>query len=471
MTTTHDERLNAVTLDQFRASLRGEVLGPNDPGYDDACHVWNGRIDRRPDLIARCAGPGDVIASVNFAREHQLPVAVRGGGHSLLGVCNGGLMIDLSPMRGIRVDPQHRTVEAQAGATWHDLTHETQAFGLAVPGGAVSSVGIAGLTLGGGMGPLMRKYGLTIDSLLSVDLVTADGSFLTVSEKQHPGLFWGIRGGGGNFGIATSFQYRAHPVGPLVTAGMVLYPADQATQILRFFRAYLADARDEMFALVTLLTAPPAPFIPEQLRGAPAVAVAVCHCGSLEEGEQAVASLRSFGPPVVDQIGAMPYNVFQHLPDAAHPAGHQYERRGLLLDTLDDACIAALVAGAESKTSLFSSVQVIGMGGAISRVPADRTAVGHRDASFAVEFFADWVGEQGADQHVRWVQDCLGGLQPFAREDNTINFLGDGGEDEVRAAFGPEAYRRLVELKSRYDPTNFFRLNQNIKPAVEGQRI
>lgn len=466
MTTTRDKRFDALTIDRFRTSLRGELLGPDDSGYAEARRVWNGRIDRHPDLIARCAGPGDVIAAVNFARERKLAIAVRGGGHSLMSVSDGGLMIDLSPMRGIRVDPEHRVVEAQAGATWHDLTYETQAFGLAVPGGAESRVGIAGLTLGGGMGPLMRKYGLTVDSLLSVDVVTADGSFLTVNETHHPDLFWGLRGGGGNLGIATAFQYRIHPVGPLVTAGMLLYPAHQGSQVLRFFREYLADAPDEMFAVVVLLTAPPAPFVPEYLRGGPAVAVVVCHCGTPEEGEQAVAPLRSFGPPAVDQIALMPYNVFQHLADAAHPGGRQYERRGLLFDTLDDECIAALVAQGARRRSPFSTMQVISMGGAMARVPADRTAVGHRGASYAVELFADWLDPQEVGGHLRWVHDCLRELQPFAREDNNINFLADGEEDDVRAAYGTATYQRLVALKNKYDPTNIFRFNQNITPTV-----
>jgi FAD/FMN-containing dehydrogenase len=467
---TSDVQLVPAAVDRLQASLRGTLLRPGDPDYDAARRVWNARVDRRPALIAQCAGAADVIAAVNFARQHELPLAVKSGGHSVDGksVCEGGLMIDLSRyMRGVRVDPRRCTALVQAGATWHDVTHEAQAFGLAVPGGAVSDVGVGGLTLGGGGGPLMRKYGMTVDNLLSVDLVTADGTLLTASATEHPDLFWGLRGGGGNFGVATAFEYRAHPVGPLVTAGLMLYPAERAADLLRFYRGYLAEAPDELFPVVSFMTAPPAPFVPASVQGQPIVAAFVCHCGSLEEGARAIAPLRAFGSPLVEQIGPMPYLVVQHLADAAQPPGRYYDRRAHHLDGLDDEIIRTLVAHAPGTVSPLSTIQVVLWGsGAVSRVPAGSTAVGPREAVAGVEYFAAWTDPAEAAQHLGWLADAWEALRPFARPEVNVNFLGDEDEARIRAAYGPDTYARLVALKQRYDPTNLFRLNHNIPPKV-----
>ncbi len=465
MMITNHRQLDTTAVDRLRAGLRGELLTPDTPGYDAARRVWNARVDRRPALIVRCAGTADVIAAVNFAREHELLVAVRGGGHSQASVCDGGLMLDLSPMRGVRVDPARRVADAQAGATWHDLTLETQAFGLAVPGGTVSDVGIAGLTLGGGMGWLGRKYGMTVDNLLAVDLVTADGMFRTASADEEPELFWGLRGGGGNFGVATAFRYRLHPVGPLVTGGLLLWPVAQAAALLRYYRDYMAAAPDELFAVVAFLTAPPAPFVPEALRGAPAVALIVCHCGSLADGAQAVAALRAFGPPVVDQIVPMPFVAVQHLADAATPPGWRYDRRARQLDALSDAVIAALADQAPGSDSPRSVVLVIPLGGAVRRAPAASTATGPREAAFAVELLAAWTDPAEDGRHLGWARRLWTALEPHARPEVNVNFLDEDDEGQVRAAYGPETYQRLVALKDRYDPTNLFRLNHNIRPS------
>ena len=339
------QALDEATIQSFRASLRGDLLRPADDGYDAARRVWNGMIDRRPALIARCVGPADVVAAVNLARTHEVLVSVRGGGHNVAGnaVCDGGLMIDLSPMKGIRVDVQNRTVRAQAGLTWGEFDHETQAFGLAVTGGQVSTTGIAGLTLGGGIGWLMRKYGLVIDNLLSADVVTADGRCLNASPTENADLFWGLRGGGGNFGIATSFEYRLHPIGPLVTGGMLLFPAERGRELLHAYRDFAATAPDEVVALMAFITAPPAPFVPPQVQGKPVIALAICHCGPLDEGQKAIAPLRALGP-AVDVVGPMPYTAVQRLFDESVPFGLQVYLKSDHLGELDDDVIETFLA-------------------------------------------------------------------------------------------------------------------------------
>jgi FAD/FMN-containing dehydrogenase len=312
----------------------------------------------------------------------------------------------------------------------------------------------------------MRKFGLTVDSLLSVDLVTADGTFLTASGDEYPELFWASRGGGGNFGVATAFEFVAHPVGPLVTAGLMMYPAERAADLLRFYRDYLAEAPDELFPVISFMTAPRAPFVPDSVQGQPIVAAFICHCGSLEDGARAIGTLRTFGSPIVEQIGPMPYGGYQHLADAAYPPGRYYERRGHHLGVLDDQIIRTLVAHAPGTVSPLSSVQVLFWGDtAVSRVPAECTAVGPRDAFAGVEYFAAWTDPAEEPRHVAWLTDAWEALQPLARPEVNVNFLGDEGQARIEAAYGPETYMRLVTLKQRYDPTNLFRLNQNIPPT------
>jgi FAD/FMN-containing dehydrogenase len=463
METTPDK----TTIQEFRASLRGALLRPGDDGYDSARRVWNGMIDRKPALIVRCAGVADVINAVNFARTHNLLLSVRGGGHNVTGnaVCEGGIMIDLSPMKGIRVDPVRRTARAQAGLTWSEFDHETQAFGLATTGGQVSSTGIAGLTLGGGVGWLMRTCGLAVDNLLSVDIVTADGRLLTASATGNEDLFWGVRGGGGNFGIVTSFEYRLHPIGPLVLGGMLLYPAAQAKELLHFYREFMAGAPNELMTLVAFLTAPPAPFVPTHLQGTPVVAIAICYAGSIEEGQRVVEPLRRFGPPALDLLSPMPYTVIQQLFDAANPFGLQVYVKSDHLAGLGDEVIDTLVTHAATATSPLSVVILFPLEGVVSRVGEQETAFGHRNTAYDYVIYSMWTDPQESERHIQWTRDFWTAMQPFSIG-VYVNELGNEGEDRVRAAYLPATYERLVALKNRYDPANLFRLNQNIKPTT-----
>ncbi len=467
MTTTVGATLDDAAIQELRSGLRGALLQPRDVGYDEVRRVWNGMIDRKPALIVRCAGVADVIQAVNFARTHHLLVAVRGGGHNVTGnaVCDGGIMIDLSLMKGIRVDPAARTVRAEPGVTWGEFDHETQAFGLAVTGGQVVTTGIAGLTLGGGIGWLMRKFGAVVDNLLSVDLVLADGRFVTASASENPDLFWGVRGGGGNFGIATSFEYRLHPLGPLVTGGLLLYPASEARALLRYYRDVIATAPDDLMALAAFMMAPPAPFVPAHLHGAPVIAIGICHAGTLDEGQQAAEQFRAFGPPLVDLVGPMPYTAVQHLFDAASVPGQQVYLKSEHLAHLGDDVIETLATHAAGMTSPLSVVIVFPLGGAIGRVGNDETAFGHRDAPFDYVIYSFWDDPQESERHIKWTRDFGAAMQPFS-VGVYVNELGAEGEDRVRAAYSRQSYERLVALKNTYDPTNLFRLNQNVKPTV-----
>ncbi len=458
------QALDEATIQSFRASLRGDLLRPADDGYDAARRVWNGMIDRKPALIARCVGPADVVAAVNLARTHEMLVSVRGGGHNVAGnaVCDGGLMIDLSPMKGIRVDVQNRTVRAQAGLTWGEFDHETQAFGLAVTGGQVSTTGIAGLTLGGGIGWLMRKYGLVIDNLLSADVVTADGRCLNASPTENADLFWGLRGGGGNFGIATSFEYRLHPIGPLVTGGMLLFPAERGRELLHAYRDFAATAPDEVVALMAFITAPPAPFVPPQVQGKPVIALGICHCGPLDEGQKAIAPLRALGP-AVDVVGPMPYTAVQRLFDESVPFGLQVYLKSDHLGELDDDVIETFLANVGGVTSPLSIVLIFPLGGAVGRVGEMDTAFAHRKASFDYVIYSLWTDSHESARHIQWTRDFATAMQPYSRG-VYVNEMGDEGEDRVKAAYTPATYERLVKLKNKYDPSNLLRMNQNIKP-------
>ncbi len=456
-----------MDLQSLRAGLRGALLQPGDPGYDGARHVWNGSIDRKPALIARCTGAADVIAAVAFARANGLLVSVRGGGHNVTGnaVCDGGLMIDLSPMKGVRVDPVARTVRAQGGVTWGELDHETQAFGLATTGGQISTTGIAGLTLGGGLGWLMRKCGLVVDNLLSADVVLADGRFLTCNATEHADLFWGLRGGGGNLGLVTAFEYRLHPIGPTVTGGVLLYPAARAREALRFYRDYMATASEDEMVAFAFQSAPPAPFVPAAVQGAPVVALALCHVGSPAEGQRAVARLRAFGPPLAEAMGPMPYTAVQSMMDEGMPFGRHVYLRNDHLTGLGDDVIDVCVRQAEAVTSPLSIVVVIPLGGAVARVGEHDTAFSHRQTPFDIDVFGIWTDPRESDRHLAWGRGFGAALQPFSRG-AYINEMGSEGDERIRAAYNPQNYARLVALKNTYDPTNFWRMNQNIKPTV-----
>ncbi|HEU0114320.1 MAG TPA: FAD-binding oxidoreductase [Thermomicrobiales bacterium] len=452
----------------FEEQLRGAVIRPGDSIYDEARKVWNGMIDRRPALIVRCAGAADVIAAVRFARAHDLLVAVRGGGHNVAGMaaCDGGIVIDLSAMKGIRVDPAGRRAWVEAGALWGDVDRETQAFGLAVTGGIVSHTGVAGLTLGGGIGWLMRKHGLTIDNLLAVDLVTADGSLLRADAHDNSDLFWGVRGGGGNFGVVTSFEFQLHPVGPMVLAGPILYPLERADTVLQFYREFAADAPDELTTVLNLRRAPAVPFLPREIHGMPVVGINVCYAGPIAAGEALLRPLRAFGPPLVDLVAAKPYVEHQRMFDAIAPHGWHYYWKAWELPRLDDGAIETLIRQTGEITSPQSYSVVFHLGGAVGRVGEEATAYSHRDMGFNVNINAAWTPDDSAgERHIGWAKDSWEELRPFAPGAVYLNFLGDEGQERVKAAYGAEKYQRLADLKRKYDPTNCFRLNQNIEPA------
>ena len=451
MTLVSDE----PALDSLRTELRGAVLGPSDPGYETARKVHNGMIDRRPAVIARCAGVADVMAALQFGREHELQIAVRGGGHNVAGkaVCDDGIVIDLSPMKGMRVDPVKRVAHAQAGLTWGEFDRETQAFGLATTGGAVSTTGIAGLTLGGGIGWLQRKHGLTCDNLLSADVVTADGRFLTASETENADLFWGLRGGGGNFGIVTSFEYRLHPVGQVI-AGPVAHPFGAARDAFRFYREYSQSAPDDVFCEFALGTLPD---------GQRAVFIFVCYEGPLKKGEEILRPVREFGSPLADMIEPMSYCDVQQAYDEDFPYGLLNYWKSSNINELSDDAIDTMVSYMEGAPSLRPMVIIDQFGGAVARVANDATAFGHRDAEYDLIIAAIWSEPHEQEAHIEWARKFWDAMQPYSTDDVYVNYLSEEGEDRVRAAYGHH-YQRLVELKRRYDPDNIFRNNQNIKP-------
>jgi FAD/FMN-containing dehydrogenase len=454
----------AIDADTLRTSFRGEVLTPSDPGYDERRRVWNGSIDKRPGVIARCTGQADVISAVRFARDRELLVAVRGGGHSFpgLSVCDDGMLIDLSPMKGIRVDPSGRTVRAQAGVLLGELDRETQAFGLAAPSGIVTHTGIAGLTLGGGIGWVHRKYGLTIDNLLSVDVITADGEFVTASEDANADLFWGIRGGGGNFGIVTSFEYALHAIGPEVLAGPVFWHAADAPDVLRFYRDYITTVPDDYMSLVVLRQAPALPIVPQELVGKPVVGVVSCWCGDLDEGEKVLRPLKTFGSPVLDACVAKPFVVHQASLDPSFVPGWHYYVRSCDVAELSDPVIDVTAEYATRITSPVTSLALWQMGGAVARVGEDDTAFNGRGAGHTFNINGNAYTADGFEEQREWARSFWTALAPY-HTGVYVNFLGPD-EDRVREAYGAAKYERLKALKNAYDPTNFFRLNQNIKP-------
>jgi FAD/FMN-containing dehydrogenase len=451
MAVSHDR------IEGFRTVFRGEVIQSGDAGYETARKIWNASIDKRPGIIARCSGVADVVAAVNFARESELLVAVRGGGHNVAGraLCDDGIVIDLSGMKGIRVDARNHTARVQGGATLGDVDRETHVFGLAVPAGVVSKTGIAGLTLGGGVGWLVRKYGLTCDNVISFDIVTADGKARVASANENDDLFWALRGGGGNFGVVTSFEFRAHPVST-VLGGLIIYPRDRAVEVLRFFRDFTQSAPEELTAYAALVHTPD---------GIPAVAVIPCYSGNVSEGEEVLKPLRTFSSPLVDMIQPMPFPQMQTLLDGLFPEGnHNYWKSTFLRELSDDA-IGVLVEHANRATSPLTGVAIEYYGGAASRVGVFETAFAQRQAQYSVGILAQWTDPGESERHIKWARELSDSISPFSSGAYLLNFLGEEGEDTIRAAFGPN-YDRLMAVKKKYDPKNFFRLNQNIKPAV-----
>jgi hypothetical protein len=460
--------LSGSAIERLRAGFHGPLLKPEDDSYEQARRVWNGAIDRYPALVARCTSVADVQTAVEFARDHDLLVAVRGGGHSIAGygTCDGGLVIDLGLMKGIRVTPATRTARAQPGLVWREFDHESQVFGLATPGGVISTTGVAGFTLGGGLGRLTRKHGLACDNLRSVDIVLADGRFVTASEEDHPDLFWAIRGGGGNFGIVTSFEFGLHDVGPVILGGAMYHELERADAIISFFRDFMALAPDELNATLAFVTARPLPFIPPRFHGEPIISIEVCYAGPIEKGEEIIRPLREFGPPVAVNVGPVPYTALQQAQDPVAPPGLQNYWKASFLTRLDGDVIKTLMSHAPQMRAPFSMTRIVPLGGAVGNIAEEETAFGPRGAPFVVHLVGTWDDPAESEIHIRRVRDFHDALRPFALDGTYLNFVGNEPEDVVRAAFGIR-YRRLVTVKRVYDPTNFFRLNHNIPPAVE----
>jgi FAD/FMN-containing dehydrogenase len=460
-----------LDISELRTRFRGALLRPHEEGYDEARRVWNGAIDRRPALIARCAGADDVVEAVRFARERDLLIAVRGGGHAVAGhaVCDDGVMIDLSMMKAVRVDPGARTARAAGGLLWSEFDRATQPYGLATTGGIISHTGIGGLTLGGGLGHLMRRHGLTVDNLLAVELVTADADLVRVDAETDPELFWGVRGGGGNFGIATAFEYRLHPVGPIVLGGPVFWPREHAPEVLRFLRGYAPDAPDELGISISLMNAPPAPFMPADRVGTPVLALVLAWAGDIAAGARALAPLRAAAPPVADAVSPIPYLALQSMLDGGAPHGRHYYWKAHRLPALSDDVLDVLVERQDSLATPFSQIAGWAIGGAVSRVDPAATAVGERDAGFDLSLAAAWPpGDPDPERHKAWVRAGWEALRPHSGG-VYANFISDEGAAGVHAAYG-DRLARLTALKDRVDPENVFRLNANIPPSAGGAR-
>jgi FAD/FMN-containing dehydrogenase len=451
----------------LKSALRGELLRRGDAGYEEARRVYNAMIDRYPALVARCVDVADVVAAVNFAREHRLTLAVRGGGHSGpgLGTCDGGLVIDLGRMRGVRVDPSARTVRVEGGATWGDVDHATHAFGLATPSGFVSTTGVGGLTLGGGLGHLTRAHGLTIDNLLGVDVVLADGRFVKASPAEHPDLFWAVRGGGGNFGVVTSFEYRLHPI-DTVYGGPMLWPIERAADLLRLWRDFILKAPESTNAWFAFLTVPPGPPFPEQWHLKKMCGLVCCYTGPLEKAEAALAPLRALSPPAIDLVGPLPFPALQTLFDPLVPPGLQWYWKADFFRELSDEAIARHVQHGPQMPTMLSTMHIYPIDGAAHRVGKGDTAFSFRDANFAEVILGVDPDPANNERTIGWARDYWQALHPYSAGGGYVNMVMDEGEEQVKAAYR-ENYARLAEIKARYDPGNLFHVNQNIKPAAK----
>ena len=466
MATVEVATLDEEALRALQGRLRGPLIRPGDAGYDEARAIQNGLIDRRPALLVRCSGAADVIQAVDFAREHGLLLSVKGGGHNVAGnaVNDGGLVVDLSSMRGVHVDPTIGTARVQGGATWGDLDRETQVFGLATPGGVVSTTGVAGLTLHGGMGHLRSPHGLSLDNLLSVQIVTADGRLRTASADEHADLFWAVRGAGSNFGVVTSFEFRLHPVGPEVMLCAPIYALEDGPRVLPRWRDYIAAAPDAFTPLAVFWSGPPG--FPEEVVGKPILILAGVYAGSVDEGERVARPLRELARPLLDLSGPMPYTVVQSAFDPFFAKGLLYYWKSTYVEALSDALLDALCQLAAARPSPRTTMDIWPQTGAAGRVGADETAFGRRPP-YMVAFESTWTDPQETDANITWAREAYASMQRFAAGGIYLNFPGFGEEKEalVRAAYGAN-YERLRRLKAQYDPTNLFRMNQNIPPAT-----
>jgi FAD/FMN-containing dehydrogenase len=461
--------VDAQALAGLRETIRGPVLTPDDPGYDEARSIWNALIDRRPALIVQCSGAADVVDAVNFAREQGLVLSIKAGGHNVAGnaVNDGGIVLDLLQMRGVHVDPDAQTVRVQGGATWGDLDRETQLFGLAVPGGVVSTTGVAGLTLHGGVGHLRRKHGLSIDNLISVDIVTADGQFRQASASENEDLFWAVRGAGSNFGVVTSFEFQAHPVGPMVFVGAIFYPFEEAKTILPAWRDFMTAAPEELSSLAICWSVPPHPPFPPEIHGTPVVVVAAAYSGSVEDGERVVQPLRELAEPVVDASGPWPWLGLQSGFDAIFPKGELRYWKSRSVTELSDEVIDEIISLASRRPTPLTDIVTWHHGGAMSRVGETETAYGGRDVQFLVTAEASWTDPAQNEEAIAWAREVWDAMERYSTGSVYLNFpgLGEEEDDLAHAGYGAN-YARLAELKAKYDPENLFRMNINIPPAV-----
>jgi FAD/FMN-containing dehydrogenase len=461
-----DVRLTEDTVRKFKESLRGELILADEPGFNEARSLWNAMIDRRPALIARCLGVADVVTAINFAREHGIALTIKGGGHNISGlaVCDGGLMLDMSRMRGVWVDLAARTARAQAGCLLGDVDRETQLRGLAAVLGFVSATGVAGLTVGGGFGYLTRRFGWTSDNVTSMEVVTAEGRIVHASEKENSDLFWGLRGGGGNFGVVTGFEYQLYPVGPEVIAGAIAWRADSASQVLEMCRTLMEKAPPELVCVAGLRLAPPAPWLSKDVHGKPIVALFVCHSGSIDEGEKLVAPIKAFGSPVGDIVQRRPYVSQQSLLDATQPKGRRYYWKSEYLARLEPDLLAAAIRHAQAIASPHSAIILFPLDGALNRLPENHSAVGNRDTAWVLNVTASWEKAEDDKTNIEWARAAWRDMRGFSTGGTYVNFLTEEeGDERIRAAYGNN-YDRLVEIKSKWDPGNLFCMSKNIRP-------
>jgi len=459
-------QLQHATVDEFRTHLRGDVLLPDAEGYDDSRQIWNAMIDRKPALIARCVSAEDVVESVKFARTHNLLVAIRGGGHNIAGnaVCDDGIMIDLSRMKNVQVDAKGHRATVEPGCTLGDFDVAAQAHGLATPLGINSTTGVAGLTLGGGFGWLSRKYGMTVDNLLSADVVTADGRQVHASQTENSDLFWGLRGGGGNFGVVTRFEFQLHPVGPDVLSGLIVFPFDQAKSVLTKFAHFTLAMPDELNVWMVTRKAPPLPFLAEQFHGKEMVALALCYAGSPSSGEALIEPLRKFGTPIGEHVGVQPYTAWQQAFDPLLTKGARNYWKSHNFAQLSDGAIDVIIEYAAKLPSPQCEIFIGTIGGQTGRVAPQAMAYANRDANYVMNVHGRWESASEDARGIEWARGFFAKAQPFASDGAYINFLTQDETDRIAFAYGP-TFKRLVEIKKKYDPTNLFRMNQNIKPS------